>query len=537
MLGTEPECEEVPPADRGRRRRRRWVWAVAAVLALAAAGAGAWRAGLVAHRPQRQISDGVQLVRPEFASEKPPPPPPPLRVSGKGRQALLARAANNAARELAGSGDNSRVSWTPKVGLWARMFVPADVSSNWRAPIWWQSAIALDMMVRYLTVAHDTQPEFEALIQRTWQMGIRMPHTHSPRNFANMFMDDTAWWALAWLDTSHYELAIRHNVRLARRDERLAATDAAFIYNRPRPCRTQGIEWQADYPPDTITNAEFVALAAQLARIQRAPGPLSDPAQGRMWLGRAKTILGWLESSGLVHLSAGIVRDRYNGRCRPTGGPLTYTQGEMAEALTQLGLATGDVRYFNQATRFIDRVLSPSFGVWKDGVLREWCEAGKRLCGGEPHAYDAEAYKGLFVQGVSDWTQATGSRAYDGFLSAQAQAVLANASSDGKSLTPCTRSAHDCQLGFYWARRLPPSRQPILATAGSQESGLAALTAALEVADSTASRCSPRAGALACAGTRAVPATGTADPPRHVPASTRRHTPDRLPLAAHLPGG
>ena len=174
---------------------------------------------------------------------------------------------------------------------------------------------------------------------------------------------------------------------------------------------------------------------------------------------------------------------------------MTYTEGEMAEALTQLGLATGEASYLNQAGAFIDRVLSPSFGLSKHGVLQQQCEAQATLCSRLPHVYDEASYKGLFVQAVSDWTQATGSSVFDRFLLVQARAVLSNAASDGTSRTSCVWSPHDCQLGFYWARRLEPSRWPIVATAGSQEAGLSALTGALEVAATKAgARQRPRPG-------------------------------------------
>jgi hypothetical protein len=287
FLLSESNCEEDQPDHGAGRRRPRWLWvlAVGVVVIMAAAGVGAWQMGVFTASPDPPRIDGLLLVRPEFARDAPLAPAPALQVTSRGQQAQLARAANNAARELAGSGDNSRVSFNPKAGLWARAFTPVGAKSNWPVPVWWQSAIALDVLVRYLTAVRDTQPQFQAVIGRIYQAGIRMPGSHSPHNFANPFMDDTAWWGLAWLDSSHYELAVRHDVALARRYLSLAATDASYIYNAPRPCHTLGIEWQVGYPPDTITNAQFVALAAGLARAEDAAGPLANPGQGQMWQG------------------------------------------------------------------------------------------------------------------------------------------------------------------------------------------------------------------------------------------------------------
>lgn len=89
-------------------------------------------------------------------------------------------------------------------------------------------------------------------------------------------MDDTAWWGMGWLDAARHEVTVRHDVSDADRYLSLAEADASYIYSRPRPCHTQGIEWQVDYPADAIANEEFVAYAAQLS----APSPARrEPSQ------------------------------------------------------------------------------------------------------------------------------------------------------------------------------------------------------------------------------------------------------------------
>jgi hypothetical protein len=125
-------------------------------------------------------------------------------------------------------------------------------------------------------------------------------------------------------------------------------------------------------------------------------------------------------------------------------------------------------------------VLRPASGMVAGGVLQQPCEAKPGLCVAERHAYDAESYKGLFVGAVADWTAATEATTYDAFLQAQGEAVLANSASDGRHPTHC-QTPRDCVVGFYWSRRVAPAVSPILATPGSQESGLAALSAALQV--------------------------------------------------------
>jgi hypothetical protein len=358
---------------------------------------------------------------------------------------------------------------------------------NWRVPQWWQSALALSALVRYLQQTHDALPAYHDVIARTYQLNIKLPGTLMPHNFANEFMDDTAWWGIAWLDAARYELTVRHDTADARRYLDLAEVDARYIYNKPRPCGTQGIEWQVDYPPDAITNEEFVALSAQLAQIRRASGPLHDAGRAQAWLGDAQRILAWLEHSGLVDMQSGAVYDHYTGRCRPNGGAVTYTEGEMAEALTQMGLATGNAGYYAQASVFLNRVLVPGLGMLGGEVLQQPCEARAAMCIHDRHAYDAASYKGLFVDAVADWTQATGAATYDSFLAAQGKAVIQNSTSDGIHPARC-QTPHACQIDFYWSRRVAPARLPVQITPGSQESGLAALTGALVAGQNSAGR-------------------------------------------------
>ena len=468
--------------DRARRGPVRLAGAVMALLVLICVGVGigAWQAGAI---KTAAGAAGGDLANPHAAlaaaapAPHSPPPPAPNR-KGTRLERTLARAADNAARELAGSGDGSVVGWLPVTGLWSRPYHPKGMPINWQAPQWWQSALSFGAVVRYLNQTHDSQPEYQQLIDHTYALNISRPGTNMPSNFANKFMDDTAWWGLGWADAVRYELHVRHDTATASRYLTLSETDAHYIYAKPRPCHAQGIAWQVGYPPDTIANEEFVAFAAELAQIRLAPGRLHDAAAAQSWLGKATHILAWLRASGLVNMSAGVVADRLNGRCQVTGGPVTYTEGEMIQALTQMGLATGARRYFDQAQPFINRVLSPALGMLGGGVLQQPCEAMSGMCVTEGHAYDSSAYKGLFIAAVSDWTRASGQRIYAGWLIAQGRAVLSDAASDGRRATAC-ETPNACQLDFYWSRRVAPVRLPIELTPGSQESGLQALSAAL----------------------------------------------------------
>jgi hypothetical protein len=147
----------------------------------------------------------------------------------------------------------------------------------------------------------------------------------------------------------------------------------------------------------------------------------------------------------------------------------------------KMGVATGNPMYFNEAEPFINRVLSPALQMIRNGVLQQPCEALTGRCVTEGHAYDSSSYKGIFVEALADFMQATHQLTYAPRLVSQGEAVIRHAASNGRRATRCG-SPHGCQLDFYWSRRIAPTRLPIQITPGSQEAGSAALTAAAAAA-------------------------------------------------------
>jgi hypothetical protein len=436
----------------------------------------------------RKIKPRTPASQPAPLTPTPSPPTitsPPVHAGPPG----LPRAAANAVQELTDSGDGSNVRWFEDTGLWGKHDAPPGDASwptpsepgihiGWFSPYWWQSALDLRALVRYLEQTHNTSPVYQQIIDRTFQLNVRRPHSNMPVNFGNQFMDDTIWWGQAWLEAARYELNIRHDVADAKRFMNVAIWDANDAWRSPRTCHTQGIAWEIGFPPDTVTNAEFIALAGELAQVQEQPGPWLDRAAASKWITEGWRMLWWLRHVRLINLRTGHVYDQYDARCRPAGGSLTYTEGETADALVQMGLATGQRKYLADAHHFIHYALSPVTHMVYNGVLQEPCEAEAQICQDGRHILDASVWKGVVVDAVADWQAATGSRAYDAFLIRQARAVIDHSASNGSRLTKC-ETPHDCQLGFYWARSIPPDPQHFPVGPGSQESGLSALTDAL----------------------------------------------------------
>ncbi len=422
------------------------------------------------------LSAGHAAARSSVDGRSQSPWAAPALLRGSSGRAALAAVTDSAARELAGSGDGSPVGFDAQTGLWDRQRRPLDADRAWQPPRWWQSGLALRALARYLQTAHDANPVYGRLIAEVYDANVYRPGTLHPVDFENKFMDDTGWWGLAWLEAFRYERSVAGDTEAATRYLRLAEAEASYIWSSPRTCGGQGIEFAANHTPNTVTDAEFVSLAAQLSRARAAPGPWQDLALAARWLANARGTLGWLEDSGLVNMTAGTVRATDTRGCRPAGRGMTYMQGEMADALTQMSAATGDGAYSGQATAYINRALSPAGGMLTGGVLQEPCEAGAAACA--RRSYNITVYKGLLVDAVSDWTRQTRAATYVPFLDAQASAVIRDSASDGHRARQCA-TAHVCQLSMYWARREPADGLPLGLNAGSQAAGLSALTAAL----------------------------------------------------------
>jgi Glycosyl hydrolase family 76 len=432
------------------------LWLVASVIL--PAGAAADRHAAVAHgRTAAAVHRAAirhHLVTGRGTKRAQPTRPPSFGV-----------AASRGIQELMGSSDYSPVSWNPKTALWGGQ-TPAN---------WWQSALAITTLVRYAERTGSAAPSLQRVLVQTYRRNIYRPHTTAPHEFANQFLDDTAWWGLAWLTAAQYELTYRGDVTQAGKFLAVAEWDAGYIAGQSKPCG--GIAWSIGTPPDTISNAEFVALTAGLYRIRDTIGPFYNASKASSWLAAAQSDLSWLKSSGLINLQAGSVLDSLDSACHPIGGSLTYTEGEVAEALTQMGNALGDPSYYDQAAAFLRYTINPASGLVSNGVLQEHCEAVVGACGQVRFRLDLPAYKGLFVNAVADWEAATGNHAFDPFLRAQATAVIQNAiRGPNNDLSHCG-APHTCEFSFHWTGARDPA--PLGITLGGQESALDALTSVL----------------------------------------------------------
>jgi len=386
-----------------------------------------------------------------------------------------ALAARNGVNQLIGLGGQTPVSQQPADGLWGGHTLPN----------WWESALALLALTRYLERTHSTQQVYQQAILKLYTHNVLRPGTHAPLNFGNEFNDDTGWWGVAWLEAARYELYVRHDTTDATKFLNVAEWDANFIFAQDRRCG--GIQWGMGKPPDTITTAEFLSLTAGLYSLRNAPGPLHNAATAKHWRADTNWAWGWLMHSHLINVKTGRVYDQLKaGSCRRWGGPLTYSEGWMAEALVKMGVAYHSRTYLRYAQAFLRYAVTPSDGLIHHGVIAEKCEAVAANCQGLRSRLDIPAWKGLLVDALSDWTSVTGSKEFLSVIRDQANAVVNTAILSAGS-DRC-RTAANCMFSQYW---IPPTHLVSWApgaTVGGQESAIDALTAALPARNPVAAR-------------------------------------------------
>jgi hypothetical protein len=342
-------------------------------------------------------------------------------------------------------------------------------------PNWWESALALWSLVRYLEQTRSSSPVYQAAIARLYSHNVIRPNTHAPLNFANEFNDDTGWWGVAWLEATRYELYVRHDVVAARKYLTVAEWDAQYLNNQKRVCG--GLQWGLNKPPDTTTMAEFMHLTAGLYRLRMAPGPFHNPTVAGPWLVDSQWALHYMTKMHLINLNRGTITDSLGRNCRPYGRLVTYTQGETAEALIQMAIALHQPWYYREARKFLRVGIDPRSGLTRQGILGEHCEDNQYHCTRSKNMMDLPAWKGILVNALDDYDKATQTDTFRPFLLTQAAAVVQHAILGGSS-TGC-RTASTCLFGFYWAPPPQPFSDAVGATLGGQESGLDALTAAL----------------------------------------------------------
>jgi predicted alpha-1,6-mannanase (GH76 family) len=329
-------------------------------------------------------------------------------------------------------------------------------------PHWWWEPNALLAVIEYMWRTGDRRHIW--MIDHALTKNVRQDGSFDPghyKGFDNDYLDDSAWWGLAWLrayDLTEDPLYLQSAKSVA---------DWMWVKGWDTSVCGGGLWWRQEPPllwpkrggnaKNAITNELFIKLAASLHN--RIPGDT-------VYLRRASKVWSWFQTSGLLAEPGGLVWDglydpivRHDSRCEGFW-KFTYSQGVLLGALAELHRATGDEKVIQAAERIANTAIDihappdETFVFTAEhphaGILREICEQVVPIDQSPPGCLrekgmedDMLMFKGVFVRNLRelhDHNRAAGRSTFTWapFLKAQTASLANNARSGW------------AQFGFRW---------------------------------------------------------------------------------------
>ncbi|WP_405975098.1 glycoside hydrolase family 76 protein [Streptomyces sp. NBC_00988] len=326
---------------------------------------------------------------------------------------LLYGGAVRACGREASHNEGSCTAWYRPVPTRARaaadsLMTSYDPYNGWWPSSWWNSAATLTSVIDFAktTGTHD----YDWIIARTFDQnkGVFPAGTRSSDaiegDFISRSIDDSGWWAIAWIDAYDYT----HDARYLNE----AVTIANYVqqYWDTSTCGG-GVWWDRERTyKNAVTNGQYLWLTTALH--QRIAGDT-------VWLQRAKTSAAWYKASGMIN-SAGLVNDGLSSSCANNGSTVwSYNQGLAIGAFTELWKTTGDSSMLTTARTLADAAISNS-QLTVGGVLTESCDVGSASCDD-----NQKQFKGIFMRNFADLAKATGSTTYQTYIQKQADTLWA----------------------------------------------------------------------------------------------------------------
>ena len=266
---------------------------------------------------------------------------------------------------------------------------------------WWQAGVALSTLMTYAQATGDTS--YDYAISAAF-------NDNKSGNFENSYMDDTGWWGNAWLQA--YEMTGTTQYL------QMAETDANYIHGYWDNTCSGGVWWNTSKNyKNAIPNELFLELTAGLHNA--IPGDTK-------YLGWANSEWSWFSGSGMIN-GSDLVNDGLTSSCANNNGTTwTYNQGVILAGLTQLHQATGNSGLLPTAQGIADAAI---LKLNANGVLNEPCTT----CGS-----DLQSFKGIFVRGLKELSNALNTQWYASFFENQVNSIIPKD----------TNSGH--QMGFLW---------------------------------------------------------------------------------------
>ncbi len=313
------------------------------------------------------------------------------------------------------------------------LFTSYDAGTGLIGNSWWQAAVALSTVETYAQTTGDTSYDFA--IARAFAL-------HSSGRFENSSDDDTAWWALVWLqayDLTHVSSYLS-----------MAETDADYIHEDWDSTCGGGIWWQRSPRSykNAISNELFLELTAALHN--RIPGDAK-------YLGWAKAEWQWFDHSGMINKS-NLINDGLTNSCENNAQTTwTYNQGVILAGLAQLYQATGNRSLLSTAERIARAAIGQ---LTVAGVLTEPCQGAD--CAARLDT-NTRSFKGIFVRDLEVLAVTARTSQFNAFFRRQAQSIEVHDTSSA------------VELGMSWAGPLAD------VSAATQASALDALVASVKL--------------------------------------------------------
>ncbi len=317
----------------------------------------------------------------------------------------------------------------PKAAI-AELFESYNADTGLIGNSWWQAAVALSTVETYAQTTGDTS--YDTAIARAFALNSR-------GSFENSADDDTAWWALAWLQA--YEMTHVSSYLT------MAEADADYIHEDWDGTCGGGVWWQRSPRSykNAISNELFLELTAWLHNT--IPGDTK-------YLAWAEAEWTWFDHSGMINKS-NLVNDGLNNSCENNGQTTwTYNQGVILAGLAQMYRATGDQAFLGEADRIARAAIND---LTTAGVLTEPCQGSGCPAGLDP---DTRSFKGIFVRDLKVLAVTAKTAQFNAFFRRQAQSIEVGDTGSSR------------ELGMFWAGPVAD------VGAASQSSALDALVAA-----------------------------------------------------------